>query len=101
MTIDSYVATTCPRLMQTNSPVEREKLLDALAEYEWRLRLAGNQGDQRFPIRPRTANLFFRPASSSLNRFYGIQRTDHLIISFPDIILRRHPAKRRKIAGDE
>jgi hypothetical protein len=23
--------------MQTNSPVEREQLLDALAEYEWRL----------------------------------------------------------------
>ena len=38
--------------MQTNSPVEREQLLDALAEYEWRLRLAWNQGDQRFPIDP-------------------------------------------------
>ena len=51
-TLDSYVATTQTRLMQTNSPVEREKLLDALAEYEWRLRLAWNQGDQRFPIDP-------------------------------------------------
>ena len=51
-TMDSYVATTQTRLMQTNSPVEREKLLDALAEYEWRLRLAWNQGDQRFPIDP-------------------------------------------------
>jgi CHAT domain-containing protein len=51
-TLDSYVATTQIRLMQTNSPVEREKLLDALAEYEWRLRLAWNQGDQRFPIDP-------------------------------------------------
>ena len=38
--------------MQTNSPVERETLLDALAEYEWRLRLAWNRGDQRFPIDP-------------------------------------------------
>ena len=38
--------------MQTNSPVEREQLLDALAEYEWRLRLAGNERDQRFPIDP-------------------------------------------------
>ena len=51
-TLDSYVATTQTRLMQTNSPVERETLLDALAEYEWRLRLAWNQGDQRFPIDP-------------------------------------------------
>jgi len=51
-TLDSYVATTQTRLMQTNSPVEREKLLDALAEYEWRSRLAWNQGDQRFPIDP-------------------------------------------------
>ncbi len=51
-TLDSYVATTQTRLMQTNSPVEHEKLLDALAEYEWRLRLAWNQGDQRFPIDP-------------------------------------------------
>jgi CHAT domain-containing protein len=51
-TLDSYVATTQTRLMQTNSPVERETLLEALAEYEWRLRLAWNQGDQRFPIDP-------------------------------------------------
>ncbi len=51
-TVDSYVATTQIRLMQANSPVERENLLDALAEYEWRLRLAWNQGDQRFPIDP-------------------------------------------------
>ena len=48
-TLDSYVANTQTRLMQTNSPVEREQLLDALAEYEWRLRLAWNEGDQRFP----------------------------------------------------
>ena len=51
-TLDSYVADTQTRLMQTSSPVERERLLDALAEYEWRLRLAGNRGDQRFPIDP-------------------------------------------------
>ena len=51
-TLDSYVADTQTRLMQTNSPLERERLLDALAEYEWRLRLAWNQGDQRFPIDP-------------------------------------------------
>ena len=51
-TLDSYVADTQTRLMGTNSPVEREQLLDALAEYEWRLRLAWNQGDQRFPIGP-------------------------------------------------
>ena len=51
-TLDSYVADTQTRLMRTNSPVEREQLLDALAEYEWRLRLAWNQGDQRFPIGP-------------------------------------------------
>src|SRR5271166_752227 len=51
-TLDSYVANTQTRLMQTNSPVEREQLLDALAEYEWRLRLAWNEGDQRFPINP-------------------------------------------------
>ena len=51
-TLDSYVATTQTRLMQTTSPVERETLLDALAEYEWRLRLAWNRGDQRFPIDP-------------------------------------------------
>jgi len=51
-TVDSYVATTQIRLMQANSPVERENLLDALAEYEWRSRLAWNQGDQHFPIDP-------------------------------------------------
>ena len=51
-TLDSYVANTQTRLMQTNSPVEREQLLDALAEYEWRLRLAWNEGDQRFPLTP-------------------------------------------------
>ena len=51
-TLDGYVANTQTRLMQANSPVEREQLLDALAEYEWRLRLAWNEGDQRFPIDP-------------------------------------------------
>ncbi len=51
-TLDSYVANTQTRLMQTSSPVEREQLLNALAEYEWRLRLAWNEGDQRFPIDP-------------------------------------------------
>src|SRR5271165_4734428 len=51
-TLDGYVADTQTRLMGTNSPVEREQLLDALSEYEWRLRLAWNQGDQRFPIGP-------------------------------------------------
>src|SRR5271166_5412019 len=51
-TLDSYVANTQTRLMQANSPVERERLLDALAEYEWRLRLAWNEGDQRFPTDP-------------------------------------------------
>jgi CHAT domain-containing protein len=51
-TLDSYVADTQTRLMQTSSPVERARLLDALAEYEWRLRLAWNRGDQGFPIHP-------------------------------------------------
>jgi CHAT domain-containing protein len=40
------------RLMQTDSPVERGQLLDTLAEYEWRSRLAWNQGSQGLPIRP-------------------------------------------------
>ena len=51
-TVDSYVANIQTRLMQTNSPVERDQLLDTLAEYEWRLRLAWNQGYQRLPIDP-------------------------------------------------
>ena len=41
-TLDSYVADTQTRLMQTNSPLERERLLDALAEYEWRLSVGHN-----------------------------------------------------------
>jgi len=51
-TVDIYVASTQTRLMQTNSPVEREQLLDTLAEYEWRSRLAWNKGEQSLPIEP-------------------------------------------------
>ena len=50
--VDGYVADTQARLMQTNSLVEREQLLDMLAEYEWRSRLAWNRGDQGFPSKP-------------------------------------------------
>ena len=48
--VDGYVASIQARLMQVNSPVEREPLLDLLAEYEWRSRLAWNQGDVGFPF---------------------------------------------------
>ena len=55
-TLDSYVATTQTRLMQTNSPVEREQLLDALAEYEWRSAVGVEPGRSALSHRPRTAN---------------------------------------------
>ena len=50
--VDGYVADIQTRLMQNNSAVEREHLLDTLAEYEWRSRLAWNQGYEGLPTEP-------------------------------------------------
>lgn len=50
--VDGYVANTQLRIMQANSAGERQQLLDELAEYEWRSRLAWNQGDYGFPLKP-------------------------------------------------
>ena len=50
--VDGYVANTQLRIMQANSAGERQQLLDELAEYEWRSRLAWNQGDYGFPLEP-------------------------------------------------
>lgn len=49
---DGYVANTQLRIMQANGASERQQLLDQLAEYEWRSRLAWNQGDYGFPLAP-------------------------------------------------
>jgi len=51
-TADRYVSNVQLKLMQSNNPVERQYLLDELAEYEWRSRLAWNQGGKSFPIKP-------------------------------------------------
>ena len=51
-TVDSYVANIQTRLMQTYSQVERGQLLDNLDEFEWRSRLAWNQGSQGLPTQP-------------------------------------------------
>ncbi len=54
-TLGSDVAGLQVRLMQTNSAVEREQLLDKLVEYERRLGLAWTRGDtpnQRLPVQP-------------------------------------------------
>jgi len=50
--VDSYVANIQLRIMQANSPSERQELLDELAEYEWRSRLAWNRGGYGFPLEP-------------------------------------------------
>jgi len=50
--VDGYVASLQLQIMQSNSPNERKQLLDELAEYEWRSRLAWNQGDHGFPLEP-------------------------------------------------
>jgi CHAT domain-containing protein len=50
--VDSYVANIQSRIMQANGVSDRQQLLDELAEYEWRSRLAWNQGDHRFPLEP-------------------------------------------------
>ena len=50
--VDGYVADIQLRIMQANSISERQQLLDELAEYEWRSRLAWNQGDHGFPLEP-------------------------------------------------
>ena len=50
--VDSYVANLQLRIMQANSAGERQQLLDELAEYEWRSRLAWNRGDYGFPLEP-------------------------------------------------
>src|SRR5713226_9209643 len=54
-TLGSNVAGLQVRLMQTNSAVEREQLLDKLVEYERRLGLAWTRSDtpnQRLPLQP-------------------------------------------------
>jgi len=51
-TVDGYVANLQLRIMQANSAGERQQLLDELAEYEWRSRLAWNRGDYGFPFEP-------------------------------------------------
>lgn len=51
-TAEGYVSNVQLKLMQSNNPVERQYLLDELAEYEWRSRLAWNQGEKPFPIKP-------------------------------------------------
>ena len=50
--VDSYVANIQLRVMQANSASERQELLDELAEYEWRSRLAWNRGGYGFPLEP-------------------------------------------------
>lgn len=51
-TVDGYVANLQLRIMQATSAGERQQLLDELAEYEWRSRLAWNHGDYGFPLEP-------------------------------------------------
>jgi len=50
--VDGYVANIQLRIMQANSASQRQQLLDELAEYEWRSRLAWNRGDYGFPVEP-------------------------------------------------
>jgi tetratricopeptide (TPR) repeat protein len=53
--LESEIATLQMRLMQSNNPDERERLLDQLTEYERRLGLAWTRGDvasQRLPVQP-------------------------------------------------
>jgi CHAT domain-containing protein len=50
--VDGYVANIQLRIMQANSAGDRQRLLDELAEYEWRSRLAWNQGDYGLPLEP-------------------------------------------------
>src|SRR5438309_567275 len=53
--LESEIATLQMRLMQSNNPDERERLLDQLTEYERRLGLALTRGDdasQRLPVQP-------------------------------------------------
>ena len=49
--LDADVAAIQTRLMQSADPAERQQLLDTLAEYEWRSRLAWNKGEHRFPTK--------------------------------------------------
>ena len=53
--LETNVSSLQTRLMQTNSAIEREQLLDQLVEYERRLGLAWTKGDarnQRLPVQP-------------------------------------------------
>ena len=53
--LENDVSALQTRLLQANSVIEREQLLDKLAEYERRLGLAWTKGDapnQRFPVQP-------------------------------------------------
>ena len=50
--LDGHVANIQLRIMQANRASERQQLLDELAEYEWRSRLAWNRGDYGFPLEP-------------------------------------------------
>ena len=55
--LEGSVAGLQAQLMQTNSAIEREHLLDQLVEYERRLGLAWTKGDalnQRLPVQPAT-----------------------------------------------
>ena len=54
-TLENDVSALQTRLLQANSVIEREQLLDKLVEYERRLGLAWTKGDapnQRFPVQP-------------------------------------------------
>src|SRR6516165_9510376 len=70
-TVDTYVASTQTRLMQTNSPVEREQLLDTLAEYEWRSRLAWNKGEESFPTE-----------AAGLHQVQGTLKSDEVLLEY-------------------
>ena len=53
--LENDVSALQTRLLQANSVIEREQLLDKLVEYERRLGLAWTRGDaanQRFPVQP-------------------------------------------------
>jgi len=50
--LESNVANVQSRLMQTDSPLEREHLLDSLVEDEWRLGWARTRGDQQLTVEP-------------------------------------------------
>jgi len=101
--LESEIATLQMRLMQSNDPDERERLLDQLTEYERRLGLAWTRDDaasQRLPVKPASLTTVqdgLKPDEALVEYVLDDPNSFCLSINTDGAHLQRLPAGRKEI----